>query len=327
MLLVKFVLFVAVFNTVSLCSRLEWTGDEFEVKPLSDYVSGSVPQVKRSLTCESCQLATFSIKKYISKELNVYKSSHPPKGFTDIVVSNFLESHVACSNHVWQPLADSSLEFTIEDFISACRSNLSTWEPELESLSTSKMSFDQEISKVCLGTKSCKDESELWTESEYPENREPKSAILKKRSDEFIAKNKNRQGVVTTSSGLQYIVVKEGTGQERPSTNDEVEVFYRGKTLGGVEFDSSYNRKEGPSRMQVSQLIPAWIEALTTMTEGQEITLFVPYDLAYGKEGAGDLIGPNEVLVFKLRLEKIIKSQQKEPNHQDSPSRPPTDEL
>ncbi|KAJ1610603.1 hypothetical protein OIY81_2000 [Cryptosporidium canis] len=307
--LLKFVFFIAFLGTNSLCSRLEWTGDEFIVKPLSDYITSSGPHVQRGLLCESCQLITFALKKYISNQLSIYKNSSPPKGFTDIVVSNFLESHVACSNYVWQPLADNSLEFTIEDFISACRSNLGNWEPELESLSTSKMDFAQEISKVCLGTKSCKDKSEIWTESEYPENREPKSSLLKKRSDEFITKNKDRQGVITTNSGLQYIVVKEGTGQIKPGENDEVEVFYRGKTLGGIEFDSSYNRKEGPSRMQVSQLIPAWVEALTMMTEGQEIILFVPYDLAYGKEGAGDLIGPNEALVFKLKLEKIIKGE------------------
>lgn len=327
MLLIKFLLFVAVFSTASLCSKLEWTGEEFEVKPLSDYISGHVPQGKRSLSCESCQLATFALKKYISKELNVYKNSYPPKGFTDIVISNFLETHVACSNHIWQPLADNSLEFTIEDFIAECRSSLSTWEPELESLSTSKMSFDKELSKVCLGTKSCKDESELWAESEYPENRESKSAILKRRSDEFLAKNKDRKGVIVTNSGLQYILVKEGTGQDKPSANDEVEVFYRGKTLTGIEFDSSYNKKEGPSRMRVSQLIPAWTEALTMMTEGQEVILFVPYDLAYGKEGAGDLIGPNEVLIFKIKLDKIIKSKEKEPSDQDEPPKPPTDEL
>ncbi|OII73163.1 peptidyl-prolyl isomerase macrophage infectivity potentiator [Cryptosporidium ubiquitum] len=322
----KVIFFFSFLNTISLCSRLEWTGDEFEVKPLSDFISGSFPQIKRSLMCESCQLITFALKKYISKELSIYKNSHPPKGFTDIVVSNFLENHVACSNHIWQPLADNSLEFTIEDFISACRSNLSTWESELESLSTSKMSLPQEISRVCLETGSCKDKSELWNESEYPENRESKSSLLKKRSDEFITKNKDRQGVITTSSGLQYIVLKEGTGQNKPDTNDEVEVFYRGKTLGGIEFDSSYNRKEEPSRMQVSQLIPAWIEALTMMTEGQEIILFVPYDLAYGKEGAGDLIGPNEVIVFKLKLAKIIKNEGKQPNDEDSSAYVP-DEL
>ncbi|KAH8584328.1 macrophage infectivity potentiator FKBP peptidyl-prolyl cis-trans isomerase-like fold [Cryptosporidium sp. chipmunk genotype I] len=320
------ILFLAFFNTISLCSRLEWAGDEFEVKQLSEFISGSVPQVKRTLMCESCQLITFALKKYISEKLSIYKTSQPPKGFTDIVVSNFLESHVACSNHIWQPLADNSLEFTIEDFISACRSNLSTWESVLELISTSKMSLAQEISRVCLETESCKDKSELWTEQEFPENREPKYSLLKKRSDEFIAKNKDRQGVITTSSGLQYIVVKEGTGQDKPNTDDEVEVFYRGKTLGGIEFDSSFNRGEGPSRMQISQLIPAWIEALTMMTEGQEVILFVPYDLAYGEQGAGELIGPNEVIVFKLKLAKIIKSENKKPDDKDN-SASATDEL
>ncbi|CUV06694.1 unnamed protein product [Cryptosporidium hominis] len=323
-LFLKVILFLSFFSTISLCSRLEWTGDEFEVKRLSDFIPGTVPQVQRTLMCESCQLITFALKEYISKKLSIYKSSQPPKGFTDIVVSNFLESHVACSNHIWQPLADNSLEFTIEDFISACRSNLSTWEPELELMSTSKLSFDQEISRICLGTKSCKDKSELWTEQEYPENRESKKSLLKKRSDEFIAKNKDRKGVITTSSGLQYIVVKEGTGQEKPKPEDEVEVFYRGKTLGGIEFDSSYNRGEEPSKLQISQLIPAWIEALTMMTEGQEVILFAPYDLAYGEQGAGELIGPNEVIIFKLKLGKIIKNENKKPDNEVSSA---SDEL
>ncbi|KAF7457062.1 FKBP-type peptidyl-prolyl cis-trans isomerase [Cryptosporidium felis] len=322
-LFLRIAVLASLLNLSVNCSKLEWTGKEFDVRPLSEFSSNPLT-ANRTLLCESCQLITFALKKYISKELSVYKNSSPPKGFIDIVVSNFLESHVACSNHVWQPLADNSLIFTIEEFISTCRDNLGNWEPKLESLSTSKMSFDKEISLVCLTTKSCENEAELWSEIEYPENRESKASLLKKRSEDFFAKNKERNGVITTESGLQYIVLKEGTGQVKPRLEDNVEVHYRGRTLGGVDFDASFNRGNEPAKMKVSQLIPAWVEALTLMTEGQELLIFAKPELAYGKEGAGDMIGPNETIIFKLRLVKIVSEA--ESSSENSP-RVGSDEL
>ncbi|KAH7649589.1 macrophage infectivity potentiator [Cryptosporidium bovis] len=295
-------------KTFTICSRLEWTGDEFEVKPLKDI--SQVAFRDRSLNCESCQLIVFAVKEYINKELEVYKNSSPPKGFTDITLSNFLESHVACSNHVWQPLADNSLSFTIENFVSSCRENLSNWESSLESYINGKMNLQDGVRHVCFEGGYCS-KDEIWSENEYPNNREPKAELLRKRSQEFLDKNKNVDGVTVTSSGLQYKITKKGDGKTNPSVDDKVEVQYRGKTLDGVEFDSSFNRGDEPTKMTVSQLIPAWVEALSLMNEGDEIILFVPPELAYGERGAGDSIGPNEVIIFKLRLVKIVSSEQK----------------
>ncbi|KAH8739382.1 macrophage infectivity potentiator (MIP) [Cryptosporidium ryanae] len=315
-----------VIKTFASCSKLEWTGSEFEVKSLIDF--SPVFFKERSLNCESCQLIVFALKEYINKELDIYKNSSPPKGFIDITLSNFLESHVACSNHVWQPLADNSLTFTIENFISSCRENLSAWEPSLESYIDGKMSLKDGIKYVCVENNYC-GMDEAWDEKEYPNNREPKAELLKKRSQEFIDKNKNAEGVITTDSGLQYKILKKGDGKINPSADDEVEVQYRGKTLGGVEFDSSFNRGDKPAKMTVSQLIPAWVEALSIMNEGDEVILFVPPELAYGERGVGDSIGPNEVIVFKLRLVKILSSKQKteSSSEQDEETTDKSDEL
>lgn len=304
-------------GTFTKCSKLEWTGREFEVKSLMEY--SPVQFRERSLNCEACQLIVFALKEYINNELRTYVNSSPPKGFVDITLSNFLEGHVACSNHVWQPLADNSLTFSIEDFVGSCRENLGTWESSLESYIDGKMSLQGGIKHVCVDNGYCK-EREIWSESEYPKNRESKAELTRKRSLEFLEKNKGSEGVNVTDSGLQYTILKKGDGKTNPTRDDEVQVHYRGKTLGGVEFDSSFNRGDEPATMRVSQLIPAWVEALSLMNEGDEIIIFVPPELAYGERGAGDSIGPNEVIIFKLKLVKIItKEQEAKPEAEQSP--------
>lgn len=126
-----------------------------------------------------------------------------------------------------------------------------------------------------------------------------------KEGEEFLAKNKKKKEVVTTESGLQYIVLHAGSGP-KPKKTDQVKVHYRGMLIDGTEFDSSYKRGKSVV-FSLQGIIPGWIEALQLMTVGSKHTLFVPPNLAYGKNGAGRLIGPNAVLIFEVELLGIEK--------------------
>lgn len=117
----------------------------------------------------------------------------------------------------------------------------------------------------------------------------------------FLATNKTKPGVVTLPSGLQYKVIKEGNGP-KPTAADTVTVNYEGKLIDGTEFDSSYKRNE-PATFPVGGVIAGWTEALQLMKVGSTWELFIPADLAYGENGPA-VIGPNQVLVFKVELLK-----------------------
>jgi FKBP-type peptidyl-prolyl cis-trans isomerase FklB len=134
---------------------------------------------------------------------------------------------------------------------------------------------------------------------------EAQTAAARKEGDDFLAENKKKEGVITTKSGLQYKVIKEGKGQS-PKPTDQVRVHYKGTLIDGTEFDSSYKRGR-PATFEVGQLIPGWSEALQLMKEGGTYQLFIPSDLAYGAQGAGETIGPHAALIFEVRLVKIEK--------------------
>jgi FKBP-type peptidyl-prolyl cis-trans isomerase FklB len=116
----------------------------------------------------------------------------------------------------------------------------------------------------------------------------------------FLAENKKREGVKALPSGLQYQVLKEGTGKS-PSRQDRVTTHYHGTLIDGTVFDSSYERGQ-PATFPVSGVIAGWTEALQLMQEGAKWRLFIPSDLAYGSQGAGQDIGPNTTLIFDVEL-------------------------
>jgi len=116
----------------------------------------------------------------------------------------------------------------------------------------------------------------------------------------FLEENKNNEGVVTLSSGLQYRIVKEGEGQ-KATLEDNVTTHYEGKTIDGRIFDSSYDRGE-PATFPVNGVIAGWTEALQLMSIGAAYELFIPSNLAYGTQGAGAEIAPNSTLIFKVEL-------------------------
>lgn len=125
----------------------------------------------------------------------------------------------------------------------------------------------------------------------------------KKEGDAFLEENKKKEGIKTTSSGLQYKVIKDGEGP-MPKATDTVTVNYRGTLVDGTEFDSSYKRGE-PATFPVNGVIPGWVEALQLMKVGSKFQLFIPSGLAYGERGAGQQIGPNSALIFEVELLSI----------------------
>jgi len=123
----------------------------------------------------------------------------------------------------------------------------------------------------------------------------------------WLAENSSKEGVVTTPSGLQYKIITQGTGAT-PDPEDIVKVNYTGTTTDGNKFDSSYDRGE-PARFRVSNVIRGWVEGLQLMQEGTTMMLYIPYDLAYGERGAGNIIKPFENLIFEVELIEVIKEQ------------------
>ncbi|MGE5419056.1 MAG: FKBP-type peptidyl-prolyl cis-trans isomerase [Chloroflexota bacterium] len=125
------------------------------------------------------------------------------------------------------------------------------------------------------------------------------------QNEDFLAKNKEKQGVTTTASGLQYEVVKMGTGL-KPTTESTVKVHYVGTLIDGTEFDSSRKRGE-PAEFPIIGVIPGWTEALQLMPVGSTFKLYIPQNLAYGATGAGDVIKPYSTLIFEVELLEIVK--------------------
>ena len=144
----------------------------------------------------------------------------------------------------------------------------------------------------------------------------------KKAGEAFLADNKTKDGVVTLPSGLQYKILREGTGP-KPATTDTVVCNYKGTLLDNTEFDSSYKRGQ-PATFPVSGVIKGWTEALQLMSVGSKWELFIPSDLAYGVPGRPG-IGPNATLVFEVELMSIQpKAEVQTPKPTPSPTPNPT---
>jgi FKBP-type peptidyl-prolyl cis-trans isomerase FklB len=146
----------------------------------------------------------------------------------------------------------------------------------------------------------CDDEPNGKTVNDTVAPGESPGKANRKKSEEFLAANAKKEGVKTLPDGLQYIVLKEGTGK-KPSATDEVEVHYHGTFIDGKVFDSSVERGE-PSSFPVNRVIPGWTEALQLMKEGSKWKIFIPSDFAYGPHGRPPKIGPNQALVFEVEL-------------------------
>ena len=120
----------------------------------------------------------------------------------------------------------------------------------------------------------------------------------------FLEENKQKPGVKVTSSGLQYKVLKAGTGRS-PSATDKVEVHYRGTFIDGKEFDSSYKRQKSVT-FPLNGVIKGWTEGVQLMKEGAEYEFYIPPELGYGSSGTPGSIPPHSVLIFQVKLIKVL---------------------
>jgi len=146
----------------------------------------------------------------------------------------------------------------------------------------------------------------------------------KTEGEAFLAANKDKEGVKTLASGLQYKVLAEGTGP-KPTPSDTVVCNYRGTLTNGTEFDSSYKRGE-PATFPVGGVIKGWTEALQLMPVGSKWQLYIPSGLAYGERGAGADIGPNATLIFDVELISIKPKDDDKAKDQDKKDQDKKDE-
>src|SRR3989344_477709 len=150
------------------------------------------------------------------------------------------------------------------------------------------------------------EEMQAAVQNQQKKDMEKQMAVAKKNQEAgqaFLEANKKKEGVTTTASGLQYKVITEGKGKQ-PKSSDSVVAHYRCTLTNGEEFDSSYKRNE-PATFPVQGVIKGWQEVLPLMKEGAKWQVYIPSELAYGPRGAGNAIGPSEVLIFDIELVSI----------------------
>ena len=138
----------------------------------------------------------------------------------------------------------------------------------------------------------------------FTELEEKMNAANIEKGKSFLAENAKKEGVVTLASGLQYEVLTEGNGK-KPSATDKVKCHYEGTLIDGTLFDSSIKRGE-PAVFGVNQVIRGWVEALQLMNEGSKWRLYIPSELAYGAQGAGEMIPPHSTLIFDVELIEVL---------------------
>lgn len=170
-----------------------------------------------------------------------------------------------------------------------------------------KEAFNEAVTAAFDGkeTKISAEEAQKLIQEYLQELTSKKEAQIKAVGEKFLAENGKKENVITTASGLQYMVEKEGTGAQ-PAATDEVTVHYTGKLLDGTVFDSSVSRGE-PATFPLNRVIPGWTEGVQLMKEGGKYTFFIPSDLAYGPQGVPNAIPPHSTLIFDVELIKVIK--------------------
>lgn len=166
--------------------------------------------------------------------------------------------------------------------------------------------FIKGISDVLSGNKTelTHSEAQKVVNEHFQKLAEEAYAVNKNAGEKFLAENAKKEGVTTLPSGLQYEVIKEGNGK-KPSATDRVQCHYEGTLIDGTIFDSSIKRGE-PAVFGVNQVIRGWVEALQLMQEGAKWRLYIPYDMAYGEHGAGEMIPPYSALIFDVELIKVL---------------------
>lgn len=166
--------------------------------------------------------------------------------------------------------------------------------------------FIKGISDILSGNKTelTHSEAQKVVNEHFQKLAEEAYAVNRNAGEKFLAENAKKEGVTTLQSGLQYEVIKKGNGK-KPSATDRVQCHYEGTLIDGTIFDSSIKRGE-PAVFGVNQVIKGWVEALQLMQEGAKWRLYIPYDMAYGEHGAGEMIPPYSALIFDVELIKVL---------------------
>lgn len=146
-------------------------------------------------------------------------------------------------------------------------------------------------------------EAQTAVQTFFQQKAEEQAAAAKAEGENFLAENAKKPGVKTLPSGLQYQVLREGNGR-KPTATDQVDCHYEGTLINGQVFDSSYRRGE-TATFGLNQVIKGWTEGLQLMQEGAKYRFFIPYNLAYGEQGAGQAIPPYAALIFDVELIKV----------------------
>lgn len=164
--------------------------------------------------------------------------------------------------------------------------------------------FAQAIKDVIAGNAQMEEAvAQATVQKFFQEKAEAKSKALKSEGEAYLAENAKKEGVKVTSSGLQYLVLTEGTGKS-PKATDKVVCHYEGMLTDGTMFDSSVQRGE-PATFGLNQVIAGWTEGLQLMKEGGKTRFFIPYNLGYGAQGAGGSIPPYATLIFDVELIEV----------------------
>ena len=190
---------------------------------------------------------------------------------------------------VGQTIMSRGEEFDTEAIIAAIRDSAAENDPQLpaEEMAAELRAFQEKVRQENL--------EELQRLAEENQT----------AADEFLAKNKAKNGIVAMPSGLQYRIIDEGEGS-RPGLDSTVKVHYRGSKLSGLEFDSSFARGV-PEEFAVNTVLKGWQEVLPLMKTGATWQIFVPPELAFGLQGNPPAVGPNEALMFDLKLVEIVE--------------------
>ena len=167
--------------------------------------------------------------------------------------------------------------------------------------------FAQAVTDVLEGHATLLDDAEAQrTVSEFLQRQQAEAGkAVREEGERYLAENAQKEGVTVLPSGLQYVVLTEGTGA-KPKATDRVKCHYEGRLTDGTVFDSSYRRGE-PAVFPLNGVIAGWTEGVQLMGEGAKFRFFIPYQLAYGERGAGQSIPPYAALVFDVELLEVVK--------------------
>ncbi len=237
------------------------------------------------------------------------------KSITLLVLFGLIMIHFSCSTTTSSgnkkvDLSDEQTKFSYAiglDIGNSLKQLASDTELDLDALSQGIRHFIAGEGIQLAESEAAEIRQKVFTEiqEKHREKQKESAGTNAKEEEEFLAKNKEKEGIITTESGLQYEVITKGSG-DTPTATDRVKVHYKGTLLDGTEFDSSYKRGE-PTTFGVTQVIPGWTEALQLMQVGAKYKAYIPSKLGYGERGAGGKIGPNAMLIFEMELLGIEK--------------------